>query len=195
MPPYVRQSLLQNYVSGDAPHWREVSSFISLSLNCILLRKLLHLGYWPLYLPICNSNYLYVVSFACHTLFKTPHTGGTICTGTCCCAVPRRECSCGGRGDSWSTCVALIKAGFPLSVPASGCSSAQLSSLLSTAPLFHVMWWNVCLTAPLEEHLLLKSSKLSVAPEPKNYITIPLDIWMKNLPCVIVLALFSHLSY
>lgn len=192
MPPYVRQSLLQNYVSGAAPHGREVSSFISLSLNCILLRKLLHLGYWPLYLPICNSNYLYLASFACHTLFKTPHTGGTICTSTCCCAVPGREYSRGGQGDPWSTCVALINAEFHFTVLA--VVQRNFHHYYRLHLLFHVMWWNVCLKAPLEEHLLLKSSKLSVAPEPKNYITIPLDIWMENLPCVIVLALLSHLS-
>lgn len=96
---FVRQSLLQNCRSGAAPHWGEVCSFISSSLSCSPLRKLLHLGYWPLYLHICNSNYLYLDSFACHTLVNTAHTGGTICTSTCCCAVPGRESSNGGQCD------------------------------------------------------------------------------------------------
>lgn len=133
--PYVSQSLLQNYVSGAALHWREVSSFISLSLNSIQLRKLLHLGYWPLYLPICNSNYLYLASFACHTLFKTQQYALAPAVVLC----QEESALVADRLILEALCVALIKTGFPLSVPGSGCSSAELSSLLLTAPLFHVM--------------------------------------------------------
>lgn len=65
--------------------WREMCSFISPSLTCSSRGELLHLGYWPLYLHICNSNYLYLDSFACHTLVNSANTGGTKCT--CRCAV------------------------------------------------------------------------------------------------------------
>lgn len=102
-PPHVRLLHLQNGVSGAAPHWREICSFISPSLNCSSLRKLPHLGYWPLYLHICNSNYLYLDSFACHALVNTAHTGGTECTCNRCCAVPGKGCSNGGRFDPSNT--------------------------------------------------------------------------------------------
>lgn len=66
VPTCVRQSVLQHLCYRCCWALKRSAAFISWSLKSFLLRRLLRLGYWPLYLHSCYSNYLCPASFPHH---------------------------------------------------------------------------------------------------------------------------------